>query len=130
MTSFSDSPVGVFPALRLGKMSDKANGPNPNESISELPYATLQRLASRLDMPCDGNQLYWRRLIEAMPEGMYDPLTVNRFAMNANRLDGSPGYALLTDMGNRGVTYDQLVTYLKSMSFDVALRELGYKGEL
>jgi hypothetical protein len=113
----------------LGKMSDKASGPNPNDSISELPYATLQRLASRLDMPCDGNQLYWRRLIEAMPEGMYDPLTVNRFAMNANRLDGSPGYALLTDMGNRGVTFDQLVTYLKSMNFDVALRELGYKEE-
>lgn len=111
-------------------MGDKASGPNPNESISELPYATLQRLASRLDMPCDGNQLYWRRLIEAMPEGMYDSLTVNRFAMNANRLDGSPGYALLTDMGNRGVTLDQLVSYLKSMRFDVALRELGYKGEL
>lgn len=111
-------------------MSEKTSGPNPNDSISELPYATLQRLASRLDMPCDGNQLYWRRLIEAMPEGMYDSLTVNRFAMNANRLDGSPGYALLTDMGNRGVTFEQLVGYLKSMSFDVALRELGYKGEL
>lgn len=108
----------------------KTSGPDPNESISELPYATLQRLANRLDMPCDGNQLYWRRLIEAMPAGMYDPLTVNRFAMNAGRVDGSPGYALLTDMGNRGVTFDQLVSYLKSMKFDVALRELGYKGEL
>ena len=108
----------------------KASGPDPHESISDLPYAALQRLANRLDMPCDGNQLYWRRLVEAMPEGMYDPLTVNRFAMNAGRVDGSPGYALLTDMGNRGVTYDQLVTYLKSMKFDVGLRELGYKGKL
>ena len=105
-------------------------GPNPNESICELPYATLQRLADRLDMPCDGNQVYWRRLIESMPEGMYDPLTVNRFAMNASRPGGSPSYALLTDMGNRGVTFDQLVSYLKSMHFDTALRELGYKGEL
>lgn len=111
-------------------MGDKTSGPSPNESISELPYATLQRLASRLDMPCGGNQLYWRRLVEAMPEGMYDSLTVNRFAMNASRLDGSPGYALLTDMGNRGVTFEQLVSYLKSMHFDVALRELGYKGKL
>ena len=112
-------------------MSVKAktqDGPRPSDSISDLPYATLQRLGNRLDLPCGGNQLYWRQLIEVMPEGMYDQLTVNRFAMNANRLDGSPGYALLTDMGNRGVTFEQLVTYLKSMNFDVALRELGYKG--
>ena len=113
----------------MSAMAKKQSGPRPNDSISELPYATLQRLGNRLDMPCAGNQLYWRRLIEVMPEGMYDQLTVNRFAMNAGRLDGSPGYALLTDMGNRGVTFQQLVTYLKSMKFDVALRELGYKGE-
>ena len=105
------------------------NGPKPDDSICELPYATLQRLGNRLDMPCGGNQLYWRLLIEALPEGMYDQLTVNRFAMNANRLDGSPGYALLTDMGNRGVTFQQIVGYLKKMQFDLALRELGYKGE-
>jgi hypothetical protein len=114
-------------------MSVKAktqDGPRPSDSISDLPYATLQRLGNRLDLPCGGNQLYWRQLIEVMPEGMYDQLTVNRFAMNANRLDGSPGYALLTDMGNRGVTFEQLVTYLKSMNFDVALRELGYKEEV
>lgn len=113
-------------------MSGKAktqNGPRPSDSISDLPYAALQRLGSRLDLPCGGNQLYWRQLIEVMPEGMYDQLTVNRFAMNANRLDGSPGYALLTDMGNRGVTVEQLVSYLKRMKFDVALRELGYKGK-
>ena len=112
-------------------MSVKAkaqSGPKPSDSISDLSYATLQRLGNRLDVPCGGNQLYWRQLIEVMPEGMYDQLTVNRFAMNAGRLDGSPGYALLTDMGNRGVTFEQLVGYLKNMKFDVALRELGYKG--
>lgn len=113
-----------------GNTARTKNGPKPNDSISDLPYATLQRLGNRLDMPCAGNQLYWRKLIEAMPEGMYDQLTVNRFALNAGRLDGSPGYALLTDMGNRGVTFDQLVSYLKKMKFDVALKELGYKGKI
>lgn len=121
-------------AIRKKKMNGNTartkNGPKPNDSISDLPYATLQRLGNRLDMPCAGNQLYWRKLIEAMPEGMYDQLTVNRFALNAGRLDGSPGYALLTDMGNRGVTFDQLVSYLKKMKFDVALKELGYKGKI
>lgn len=109
--------------------SSKTSGPRLSQPISLLPYARLKGLANRLDMPCDGNQLYWRRMIEVMPEGMYDPLTVNRFAMNAHRLDGSPGYALLTDMGNRGVTFGQLIDYLKSMRFDVAMRELGYRGK-
>ena len=50
--------------------------------------------------------------------------------MNANRVDGSPAYALLTDMSNRGVTYDQVVMLLKKLSHKLALQELGYKGEL
>ena len=128
MNSLRDFPTITILLLKMSEATGRASGLNLGQSISELPYATLRRLADRLDMPCDGNQLYWRRLIGAMPEGMYDPLTVNRFSMNANRLDGSPGYALLTDMGNRGVTLGQLVDYLKSMHFDVALRELGYKG--
>ena len=66
--------------------SSKTSGPRLSQPISALPYARLKGLANRLDMPCDGNQLYWRRMIEVMPEGMYDPLTVNRFAMNAGAL--------------------------------------------
>lgn len=96
--------------------------------ISELPYAVLKRLADRLDLPCDGNQLYWRKLIQLMPNSPYDQLTVERFAMNANRLDGSPAYALLTDMGNRGTTYDQLVSLLKKLNLYVALSDLNYTG--
>ena len=49
--------------------------------------------------------------------------------MNANRVDGSPAYALLTDMSNRGVTYDELITLLKKLNHKLALQELGYKGE-
>ena len=32
--------------------------------LSDLPYTTLKRLADQLDMPCEGNQLYWRKLIK------------------------------------------------------------------
>ena len=109
--------------------ADKKTRSHPRpKAISELPYATLKRLADRLDMPCDGS-LYWRKLITVMPGSPYDQLTVERFAMNAHRLDGSPAYALLTDMSNRGVSYDELVSYLKRMSFYAALHELGYRGE-
>lgn len=106
----------------------KPRSPPKPKAISELPYATLKRLADRLDMPCDGS-LYWRKLISVMSGTPYDQLTVERFAMNAHRLDGSPAYALLTDMSNRGVSYDELITYLKKMNHYAALHELGYRGE-
>ena len=64
------------------------------------------------------------------PNSPYDQLTVERFALNAGRVDGSPAYALLTDMSNRGVTYDELITLLKKLNHKLALQELGYKGEL
>ncbi len=96
--------------------------------ISDLPYTTLKRLADRLDLPCEGNQLYWRRMVNEWSGSPYDQLTIERFAMNANRLDGSPAYALLTDMSNRGVSYGHLVSLLKKIGHHTALHGLGYRG--
>ena len=64
-----------------------------------------------------------------MPSCRYDSLTVERFGMNASKTSGSPAYALLMDMSNRGITYDQLIAALKKMEFNLALHEIGYKGE-
>ena len=50
--------------------------------------------------------------------------------MNANRVDGSPGYALLTDMGNRGITYKQLVAGFKKINLAGALYDIGYREEV
>ena len=97
------------------------------KKIADLDYVTVRKLASRLDIPGENN---WRRLIEMMPSVRYDSLTVERFGLNASKVDGSPGYALLSDMSSRGVTYDQLIAALKKMQFDIALQEIGYRGEL
>ena len=105
----------------------KKSLPKP-KLICDLSYSAIKRLSDRLDLPCDGKQLYWRRLIEVWPASPYDQLTVERFAMNANRLDGSPAYALLTDMSNRGVSYGELVSMLKKLNHNTALHDLGYKG--
>ncbi len=94
--------------------------------LADLDYVTLKKLANRLDVPGERN---WRRLIEVMPSVRYDALTVEKFGMNATKVDGSPGYALLSDMSSGGVTYDQLITALKKMQFDVALQEIGYRGQ-
>lgn len=92
--------------------------------ISDLSYPALKRLADRLDIADN-----WRRLVEAMPACPYDSLTVERFALNAHRKDGSPAYSLLTDMSNRGVGYEELVRLLKKLGFLQALVDLGYKEE-
>ena len=94
--------------------------------IADLDYVTVRKLANRLDIPGDKN---WRKLIEMMPSVRYDPLTVEKFGLNASKQDGSPAYALLSDMSSRGVTYDQLIAALKRMQFDTALQEIGYRGE-
>ncbi len=107
---------------------DKTSKKATPKLISDLPYTTLKRLGDRLDLPCEGNQVYWRRLVSEWAGSPYDQLTIERFAMNANRLDGSPAYSLLTDMSNRGVSYSHLVSLLKKISHHTALHELGYRG--
>jgi hypothetical protein len=94
--------------------------------IADLDYVTVRKLANRLDIPGDKN---WRKLIEMMPSVRYDTLTVEKFGLNSSKQDGSPGYALLSDMSSRGVTYDQLIAALKRMQFDTALQEIGYRGQ-
>ncbi len=109
--------------------TSKSSKTNPQakrfQKISELDYVTLKKLANRLDIPGERN---WRRLVEVMPSCHYDTLTVERFGLNSSRSDGSPAYALLTDMSNRGVTYDQLISGLKKMQLDTALQDIGYRG--
>ena len=95
------------------------------QRLADLDYVTIRKLANRLDVPGEKN---WRKLIEAMPNCRYDAITVEKFGINASKLDGSPAYAMLSDMSNRGVSYNQLITALKKMQFDIALQEIGYRG--
>lgn len=101
-----------------------------SQTVSELPYAVLKRLADQLDQPNRGNQPYWRELIKVLPDCPYDPIAVEKFGMHANRVDGSPAYALLTDLSNRGMTYSELVSLLKTLKHFAALGEMGYAGKL
>ena len=96
-----------------------------HQRLANMDYIALKKLADRLDVPGDKN---WRALIAAMPSCRYDPMEVERFGMNASRPDGSPAYTMLMDMGSRNVTYKDLVGALKRMRFDLALEEIGYRG--
>ena len=97
--------------------------------VSQLPYPTLSKLSTLLDTSRDGTQVMWRRLIEEMPHLKYDVTTVEKFALNANKPNGSPAYALLTDMSNKGVAYDELISGLKKLDFYAALTAIGHRGK-
>ena len=99
--------------------------------VSQLPYTTLSKLSSLLDTSRgDGSQIMWRKLIEEMPHLKYDVTTVEKFALNVNQPSGSPSYALLTDMSNTGVTYEELIIGLKKLNFHTALTAIGHRGML
>ena len=93
--------------------------------MSELPYKTLKDISDRLDLLKDGKTAYWREMATMMN---YNQITVESFGMQASKPNGSPGYALLLDMSNRGVSYEELVSYLKRLELFDALVQIGYKG--
>lgn len=127
---YSARPTSNIMATPKGMNARSAQDSPPTKSssnrLADMEYITLKKLANLMDIPGDKN---WRGLIEAMPSCRYDRLTVERFGMNASKPDGSPAYAMLMDMGNRGVTFKELVAALKRMQFDLALQEIGYQGQ-
>lgn len=95
--------------------------------LSDLSYTLLKRLGDRLDMD-SGKTTWWRKLIEAKNDDTYSTMAVAKFAQSALRSDGSPGYDLLLDMSNRGMTFDGLTSLLKKIKYYDALKDIGYKG--
>ena len=93
--------------------------------MSDLPYKTLKDISDRLDLLKDGKTSYWRELATLMD---YNHITVEKFGMQASRQNGSPGYSLLLDMNNKGVSYEELISYLKRLELFDALVQIGYKG--
>ena len=94
--------------------------------IRDLPFATLSQLARYLDAQGQRN---WRNLIEKMPPKTYNPNDVEMFALSALRPGGSPSFDLLKDMGFRGNTVRQLVSYLQKLEHEPALLLLQQEGE-
>lgn len=95
--------------------------------VRELPFQTLNRLAAILDV-IDGNRAGWEKLVEQMPKGTYDHVQIGTFRLAQMRLGGSPSYDLLTDMGYRGRTVEQLISYLEKVENEKALELLKPPG--
>ena len=97
--------------------------------VRDLPFQTLNRLAAILDL-YDGGRAGWEQVITQMPKGTYDNIQVGTFRLAQMRLGGSPSYDLLTDMGYRGRTVEQLISYLEKVENEKALELLKPPGAL
>ena len=98
--------------------------PSQGKSFRDVPYNVHRELAHYLDI-----QERWRRVIDVMPMNSYTVGQVERMAMAIHRPSGSPANELLNDLGIRGFTVEQLVSYLRKLSFETPLLMLLPKGE-
>lgn len=71
----------------------------------------------------------WETLISKMPDGTYNSTQVGTFRLASMRLGGSPAYEVLTDMGFRGRTVEQLVSYLERIECEEGLFLVKPQGE-
>ena len=92
--------------------------------INDLSYKKLRQLSRILDAR-PNSELSWQGLIEQLPENFYSSLQVQNFNLLAMRQDTSPAWEILSDMGKRGVTVEQLRYYLDRMDHEEAKAVLG-----
>lgn len=98
--------------------------PEQSKPFRDVPYHLHRKLVEYLDV-----QERWRRVIDVMPMNSYTTEQVERMAMAIHRHGGSPAHELLIDLGIRGFTVEQLVCYLKKLSYEAPLLLLLPRGE-
>ncbi|XP_072038185.1 mucosa-associated lymphoid tissue lymphoma translocation protein 1-like isoform X2 [Amphiura filiformis] len=106
----------------MHNLNKMAQNLDPNTAIYELPYVILHELSRLLDGT--STQTNWRGLIAAIPEQIYDDITIEHFSLEIQRYGKSPSMALLRDLGNRGRTVKQLISYLDKMHHERALMKI------
>jgi hypothetical protein len=92
-------------------------------TIDKLPYRKLRQLSRILDASPNSG-LSWKGLIEQLPDEFYSPIQVQNFELLSMRQDTSPAFEILSDMGKRGVTIQELRGYFDQMDHKAAKKVL------
>lgn len=79
--------------------------------LNNMDASIFLQLAKILDISAT-----WRKLIEVLPKTYYDASDVPYFEQKSQ-----PSFALLQDIGNKGVTVSKLITYLEELQLERAL---------
>ncbi|XP_035668198.1 mucosa-associated lymphoid tissue lymphoma translocation protein 1-like [Branchiostoma floridae] len=101
---------------------------DPSINICDIkPYSVFKDLCNLLDRPpCS-----WRNLLDVIPDKMYKKHEIEqKFGMATLQSGGSPSKLLLQDLGRRGKTVRQLISYLEKLQHERALMLLKQEEQL
>ncbi|XP_006817531.1 mucosa-associated lymphoid tissue lymphoma translocation protein 1-like [Saccoglossus kowalevskii] len=95
------------------------SGVSVHLNICDIPYNIQLKLQTFLDV-LDTNK-NWRGLIAAIPDNPYSAQEIDMFGLDILRFGSSPTASLLRDLGNKGRTVKQLISYLEVLKHEPAL---------
>ncbi|XP_019635673.1 PREDICTED: mucosa-associated lymphoid tissue lymphoma translocation protein 1-like [Branchiostoma belcheri] len=101
---------------------------NPSINICDIkPYSVFKDLCKLLDQPpCS-----WRNLLDVIPDKIYKKHEIEQqFGLATLQSGGSPSKLLLQDLGRRGKTVRQLISYLEKLQHERALMLLKQEEAL
>jgi len=100
-----------------------------NQYINTLGFSKLKKLSDILDgKNHTSGWPWWKELAGRVPGVKYSSREIER--MGSSSRDGNAAYSFLVDLSNRGIRLGQLITGLKAIEMNEALKELDYQGEL
>ena len=98
-----------------------------NQYINALGFSKLKKLSEILDtMNQTSSWPWWKELAGKVPGVKYSTREIDR--MGSNSYNGNAAYSFLVDLTNRSIRLGQLITGLKAIEMNEALRELEYQG--
>lgn len=109
---------------------DHGNGWKYSEDqyISTLGFSKLKKLSEILDTRNQTSSwAWWKELAGKVPGVKYSSREIER--MGTCSSDGNAAYAFLVDLSNRSIRLGQLITGLKAIEMNEALRELEYRED-
>lgn len=100
-----------------------------NQYINTLGFSKLKKLSEILDAKKQtSNWSWWKELAGKVPGVKYSDREIER--MGSCSRDGNAAYSFLVDLSNRSIRLGQLITGLKAVEMNEALKELDYQGEV
>ena len=100
-----------------------------NQYINTLGFSMLKKLSEILDTKNQSSSWpWWKELAGKVPGVKYSAREIERMGVSSR--DGNAAYSFLVDLSNRSIRLGQLITGLRAIEMNEALRELEYQGEL
>lgn len=112
------------------RIMDHSNGwkYSENQYLNTLGFSKLKKLSEILDTKNQTSSWpWWKELAGRVPGVKYSSREIER--MGSSSSDGNAAYSFLVDLSNRSIRLGQLITGLKAIEMNEALKELEYQED-